>query len=384
MFPFFTSLYAVENSLTTIEKDVIRLVNQVKPSVVTVSAVFDYTLVGNDESPDESNQQSYEITFIGSGIVYKNGYIITRESVIWGGKKITVSYSDNTTMTAEIIGSDSELGLAVLKSGKTDYVPVQIDHSQRAIMGCWALIVGNSLGISPAVSLGMINCVRDDGVIQISASVPAGNAGGPVFDARGNLLGIIAARINPADENNIVGSSIMPSETILVYPIHEIQQRIDKIINMDKSHGWIGVSGEDWPGKVGGVHIVHVTPNGPAEKAGLHMSDIILSVNGREITRVTELAETIAQQTPGKDIKLAVLRHNGIHSVTVKVGSAPENFSYDTPNKLPNFAIPRKKFNESLQQNTRNNTATINKEFYILRLNNLEREIQELQKLLKK
>ncbi len=383
VFLFTVPVYSVENSLMTIEKDVIKLVDQLKPSVVTVSALFDYTLVDRKESTDGPIRRSVELTNIGSGIIYREGFIITRESVILGGKTIKVTFFDNTQTTAKMIGSDPEFGLAVLKTDQKQYNPVRIDDSQKVTMGCWALVVGNSLGISPAVSLGMINCVRDDGIIQISASVPAGNAGGPVFNAQGKLLGILAARINPTDENLVTGSSIMSSETILVYPFHKVRDRVDKIIDRKNTLGWIGVSGEDWPGKVGGVHIVHVTPNGPAEKAGLQMSDIILSVGGKEITHANELAHTIAHSSPGEKIKLAVLRHSGIHSVTVCVGSESDKSTINATFKLPDLPVYRNQFTPSSYQSRDKKITSPNKEFIMLRLNNLEKEIQELKQLLK-
>jgi serine protease DegQ len=384
-----------DSFLMKMEKDIIRLVDEVKPSVVTISATFEYILTKEEKSTlslwgGENIKEKgapIEVTNIGSGIIYDSTHVVTKLSIIQGSTSIQIGFHDGQTVEGRFIGFDPEYGLAVIEVKKAGLHPVKFSSSQKLSIGSWALIVGNSLGVSPAVSLGMVNCIRTDGIIQVTASIPAGNAGGPLFDSAGHLLGLIAAKIN-AEGDEYAGSARIFNESILVYPADELDKRILQILTQtEEANGWIGVTAENWPGRLGGVHITNVTPESPADKAGLQMGDIIMSMDGVETNHANQLARDIIHHHPGDMVHFAVLRGTGVQSISVTVGDAfkPVSTQLSSSNNLPPPLIPTFSEESPLELDGNNpQYDQLRRDFLMGKLRNMEQEIETLRSMINK
>ena len=372
--------------LNELEQDIIQLLQRVKPSVVTISATVGYRIgetkersflnLGRDET-----EQSIEITNIGSGIVLFDGYILTKTSVVENSKKILVSFHDGAEVEAEYLGHDPEWGLAVLRVDKKNLQPANIGKSETVQAGCWVMIVGNSLGISPAMSWGTVNCIRNDGIIQISANVPAGYAGGPIFNVEGDLIGVLAVHINPMPDEVTLGASFAASETVLAYPVDEVVSRVKKVIKEAGSRAWLGIAAEDWPGRPGGAHITRIVPGSPAESARLEVGDIITSINGMKLHKAADFADYIKQYQPGDTLEFAVLRGRGTQKLKVRLGNrdarrAPRRFAERPP-----------QFDSSVEGTVTidvGKSEALRKEKLLLKINELQRQLNQLRSAIEK
>lgn len=378
--------------LTELERNIIQLLQKVQPSVVTIKAKFDYKMVGNNERSllDFKNEekQPIEMTNVGSGIIYDSSFIITKTSVVEGSKSIEVIFSDSTKANGELIGSDSDWGLAVVKIKKNNGLPTQLGRSQDVRAGCWVMLVGNSLGVSPAMSWGTVNCIRNDGIVQISANVPAGNAGGPIFDTRGNLVAVLAAQYDPAPNEVQFGATFGASETILAYPVNEVINRVEKMIRQDSNgRAWIGISVNDWPGITGGAHINHIEPGSPAERTKLRVGDIVTGLNGRPLRTTAQFAQYIENKNPGDVLQLKVLRGNGNKMFKLTIGKLDPQ---PGTNSLQNRNLPIVTADPTgtyiVNMNPEGSLSKFNqadKEWIKMRINNLEKEIHQLKNMMK-
>jgi len=376
--------------LTELERNIIQLLQKVQPSVVTIKAKFDYTMVGTGEKSlldfKSEEKQPIEMTNVGSGIIYDSSFIITKTSVVQGSKSIEVIFSDSTKAKGELIGSDSDWGLAVVKINKNNGRPTQLGRSEDVRAGCWVMLVGNSLGVSPAMSWGTVNCIRNDGIVQISANVPAGNAGGPIFDTRGNLVAVLAALYDPTPNEIQFGATFGTNETILAYPVNEVVSRVERMIRQSsKGCAWIGISVNDWPGITGGAHINHIEPGSPAERAKLRVGDIVTGLNGNPLRTTAQFAQYIENKNPGDVLQLKVLRGNGNKIFKLTVGKLHPKHETNDPQNLP-LAISDPTGTYTVDVNPEGSTSELNKadkEWIKMRINNLEKEIHQLKNMVK-
>ncbi|NIA29884.1 MAG: PDZ domain-containing protein [Actinobacteria bacterium] len=378
--------------LTEFERNIIQLLQKVQPSVVTIKAKFDYNMVGTGEKSlldfKSGEKQPIEMTNVGSGIIYDSSFIITKTSVVQGSKSIEVIFSDSTKADGELIGSDSEWGLAVVKIKKNNGRPAQLGRSQDVRAGCWVMLVGNSLGVSPAMSWGTVNCIRNDGIVQISANVPAGNAGGPIFDTRGNLVAVLAALYDPTPNEMQFGASFGANETILAYPINEVINRVEKMIKQSSNgRAWIGISVNDWPGITGGAHINHIEPGSPAERAKLRVGDIVTGLNGNHLRTTAQFAKFIENKNPGDVLQLKVLRGNGNKMFMLTVGKLkPQPGANDLQNRNLPFTITDPGGTYTIDMSPEGSSSELkqaDKEWIKMRINNLEKEIHQLKNMMK-
>lgn len=147
------AVYAQNSSyLQELEKEMINLVNQVTPSIVTISAKFDYAILDNSKSSifksKEHIKRPIEITNIGSGFIIDSTLIVTKSSVVNGSQDITVVFHDSTQRHASVVGSDPEMGLSIIKMDTVVRNSLKINNHNQVKMGCWVLLMGNSMGSS--------------------------------------------------------------------------------------------------------------------------------------------------------------------------------------------------------------------------------------------
>jgi S1-C subfamily serine protease len=369
--------------LTRLEQDLRRLVERVKPSVVTVSA-RQIGLVPASESElvsfDVNPQGFYEVINIGTGILLDSTHILTHSSVVQNSDSIEITFNNDKHSPGQIVGHDPETGLTVLQVPSVSLRPAPLRLGERLVPGCTVALIGNSLGVSPAISLGIVNGVRNDGLIQVSTNVTAGNAGSPLFDSQGRLAGILAGRLSPVGDDYVLNEGLALSEAAVAFPADEIMQRARQIINHTPGErGWMGVSAEDWPGGMGWVHLNDVKPNSPAQQAGLRVGDILVNMNDRPIKGSRFLAQYIRQSKPGDKIAFGVLRGDSTFSVQVTTMGSQDAF--------PGSPLHKRVYSSAVftyGEQTPSRYVPIPQSVILQRINSLEQELNHLRSMLNK
>lgn len=284
--------------------------------------------------------QTREAQSLGSGfIISADGYVVTNNHVIaaegQGGQveSITVTMTDGTEYPAKLIGRDAASDLAVLKITASKPFPfVKFGDSRNARVGDWVIAIGNPFGLSGTVTSGIISAVyRNTGAggaydryLQTDAAINRGNSGGPMFDMRGQVIGINNAIFSPTGGSVGIGFAI-PAETAA--PIVERLKTGQAI-----ERGYLGISiqplNEDLADSLGVAHnrgefVQSVVPGQAAANAGIQSGDVIVRVDGKEVTRDQSLSFIVANVAPGKRIPVELIRNGRRMTVTAVVGRRP-------------------------------------------------------------
>ncbi len=285
---------------------------------------------------------------LGSGFVIdaEKGYIITNNHVIKGAENVRVTFTDETTVDATIIGTDEKTDIAVLQVDTKDLKLNQVPFGDSNMLrvGDWTLAIGNPFGLGGSVTAGIVSArARDinsgpyDDYIQTDASINRGNSGGPLFNMRGEVIGINTAIFSLTGGSVGIGFSI-PSA--LAQPV------INQIIKYGRTRrGWLGVRIQTVTDEIAeslglknarGALIASVNDNGPAEKSGLKAGDIILSINDQDIKEMKMLPRIVAENDVGSDAKVTYWRDGKEQETSVKIGElekAEENGLIETASK---------------------------------------------------
>jgi serine protease Do len=283
--------------------------------------------------------QTREAQSLGSGfIISADGYVVTNNHVITADgqgevESITVTTPDGTEYPAKLIGKDAASDLAVLKISRPTAFPfVKFGDSRKARVGDWVIAIGNPFGLGGTVTQGIISAVyRNTGsgsaydrYLQTDASINRGNSGGPMFDMAGNVIGINNAIFSPTGGSVGIGFAI-PAE--IAAPI------VDKLrAGQAIERGYLGVRiqplSEDLAASLGlpknrGEFLQAVEPGQAAAKAGLQAGDVVVKVDGKDVTPDQTLSFLVANTAPGKRIPVEVLRNGQRLTVQTVVGKRP-------------------------------------------------------------
>lgn len=257
----------------------------------------------------------------GSGVILsEDGYIVTNNHVISGADEISVTLNDNRTFTAELIGTDSDTDLALLKITTEEQLPfLSIGNSDELKIGEWVLAVGNPFNLTSTVTAGIVSAkarslgVYNGGIesfIQTDAAINQGNSGGALVNVRGELVGVNSVLTSPT------GSYAGYGFAIPVSIVTKVTDDLKKFGTVQRAVlGIIGgsVSGEfaekEDLGTVEGIFISRILKNGAAEKAGMKAGDVITTVNGKKVRNMAELQEILLQLVPGTDIEVETIRN---------------------------------------------------------------------------
>ncbi|PLK23398.1 protease [Porphyrobacter sp. TH134] len=284
--------------------------------------------------------QTREAQSLGSGfIISADGYVVTNNHVIAPPdtraklEAITVTLPDGTEYEADLVGADPASDLAVLKIRANKTFPfVQFGDSSAARVGDWVVAIGNPFGLGGTVTSGIISAVyRNTGqggpydrFLQTDASINRGNSGGPLFDMRGNVIGINNAIFSPSGGSVGIGFAI-PAE--IAAPIVEKLREGREI-----ERGYLGVGlapiDEDFAASLGlpkrrGELVQTVQDDSPAARAGLKPGDIVTMVNGKDVTADQSVSFLVANLQPGAKVPVEVLRDGAKVNVNVTLGKRP-------------------------------------------------------------
>jgi serine protease Do len=283
--------------------------------------------------------QTREAQSLGSGfLISADGYIVTNNHVITAEgrgevESITVTTPDGTDYPAKLVGKDAASDLAVLKiNGPKPFPFVKFGDSRHARVGDWVIAIGNPYGLGGTVTQGIISAVgRNTGTgsaydryLQTDASINRGNSGGPMFDMRGQVIGINNAIFSPTGGSVGIGFAI-PAETAA-----PIVEKLIKGVAIER--GYLGVSiqplSDDLASSLGlarrrGEFVQSVVPGQAAAKAGIQPGDVVLSVDGRDVTPDTSLSYIVANIAPGKAVRIDLIRNGQHQTVTATVSKRP-------------------------------------------------------------
>jgi len=293
------------------------------------------------------------ITGQGSGFfISADGYAVTNNHVVQNAQNVTVTTDDGKTLDAKVIGTDSRTDLALIKVEGSDFPFVKLAEGSPRI-GDWVLAVGNPFGLGGTVTAGIVSARgRDigagpyDDFIQIDAPVNKGNSGGPTFDVDGNVIGVNTAIFSPSGGSVGIAFAI-PAETVKSV----VAQLRDKGTVM---RGWIGVQIQpvtpDIAESMGlkqttGALVSEPQPDSPAVKAGIQSGDVITSVNDTPVHDARELARRIGTMAPGASVKLGLIRQGADKTVTLTLGTLPNEKQADntpkTQHEVPDSDVPK-------------------------------------------
>jgi serine protease Do len=329
------------------------LVEQLQPAVVNISTKQKVEVVaGINPFTGERVTQKQDQASGGSGfIISADGYIVTNNHVIAGGPNgnavdsVTVTLSNNKEYKAKIIGRDPISDVALIKIDATGLPFVEMESSTKSRVGDWVVAIGNPLGLGSSVTAGIISALQRnigtgtayDRFIQTDTAINPGNSGGPLFNLQGKVIGINNRLISPTGANIGVGFAIPAEEAA---PVIETLKK-----GSSPERGYLGIGVQPVNERVADSlglaknrgEVITLVQNGqPGDKGGLKENDIVLKVNGKELSPDTTLTYVVANTKPGSKIPIEILREGKAMTLNVTVGTRPpedkigrENFNPD-------------------------------------------------------
>src|SRR5213083_1883309 len=311
-------------SLEALNRERRALVSAVVPSVVAVKTTKKIAIERQNQMDpfgfffrrprgfQNPNDEALVQNSLGSGVIVTNeGHIITNSHVVDQVDEIEVQLSDGRTKKARLVGSDSQVDLAVLKIDEPGVKPLKLCDSDTVQAGDMVLAIGNPFGFEETVTEGIISSKRRpkrvDGFgdfLQTDAAINPGNSGGPLINLIGEVIGINTAIISRTGGSQGIGFAI-PSNTVKV--ALESLLKKGRIIR-----GYLGIQAQVNPQNLAsnddGVVVGDVLPGSPAADAHLQKGDVIRKFNGRDVKNFPELRSLVAQAELNKKIDLELMR----------------------------------------------------------------------------
>jgi len=286
---------------------------------------------GGNEGQEARPQK---ITSLGSGfIIDPSGLVVTNNHVIADADEITVTMQDSQVFKAELVGTDAKGDVALLRIKASKPLPsVSFGNSDQMRVGDWVLAIGNPLGLNGTVTAGIISARSRniqagpyDDFFQTDAAINKGNSGGPLFNIKGEVIGINTAIYSQSGGSIGIGFAI---------PANQAQKVVQDLQKYGKTRrAWLGVHiqsvTDDIAENLGlkdhnGALVADVTPGGPGAKAGMKGGDVILKFDGKEITEYSRLPRIVSETPINKDVEVEVLRDGKRIPIKVTVAELPD------------------------------------------------------------
>jgi serine protease Do len=328
------------------------LAERLSPAVVNISAA--QHLAADDsipEFPEGSPLERFNEIFgdapriansLGSGfIIDASGLVVTNNHVIDGADQVEVSLPDGRVFPAEVVGVDPVTDLAVLRMDVDEPMPfVAFGDSDGARVGDWVIAIGNPFGLGGTLTAGVVSARgreaggRYDDYIQTDVAINTGNSGGPLFDMRGDVVGVNTLILSPT------GASVGISLSI---PSNIVTRVVDQLVEFGETRrGWLGVSVQGVTPELAesfalatpyGAIVSRVEENGPAAAAGLRPGDLVIGFNGRRVRDSRSFPRMVAETEIGERVDIELIRRDQRMNVTALVGTLAEDAgSEDTEN----------------------------------------------------
>ncbi|MEX5380468.1 MULTISPECIES: Do family serine endopeptidase [Acinetobacter] len=351
-------LYAAVFTMATVQTqaappvDFSNLVEQVSPAVVSVNVVkkMSQEELLQQQVPEilrrffgnqviiPQQQIPQEKTGYGSAFfISKDGYLLTNHHVVEDASKVTIVLNDRRELDATVVGSDERTDVALLKVQGSSYPELRTGNVDQLRVGEPVLAIGSPFGFDYSASAGIVsakmrNMMGETSVpfIQTDVALNPGNSGGPLFNQRGEVVGV-NSRIFSGTGGYMGLSFSIPIDVAM-----DVADQLKR--NGKVTRSYLGVSLQDIDrnlaesyklSKPEGSLITQVAPNSPAARAGLRAGDVILKYNGTPISRTSELLNYLNRSVPNQSIQLEVLRDDKRRNITATVSTAPD----DTPAK---------------------------------------------------
>jgi serine protease Do len=280
---------------------------------------------GDDDGATPAPRRS---SALGSGfVISEDGFVVTNNHVIEGADEITIEFFSGEELIAEVIGTDPNTDIALLKVEADGPLPfVSFGNSDAARVGDWVIAMGNPLGQGFSVSAGIVSARNRalsgtyDDYIQTDAAINRGNSGGPLFNMDGAVIGVNTAILSPNGGSIGIGFSMAANVVTRV---------VDQLKEFGETRrGWLGVRIQDVTDDVAdamgldaatGALITDV-PEGPAREAGLETGDVILSFDGVEVEDTRGLVRQVGNSPVGATVRVTVLREGSTQTIAVVLG----------------------------------------------------------------
>lgn len=316
-------------SLSAYSDTAVYAANKALPSIVSISVNYEISYFGKTQTATGS----------GSGVIIsEDGYILTNNHVISSSDSssfyqvsdatsvIVKIYGDETEYQAQIIGSDSQTDLAVLKIDKSNLTPAEFGDSNSILIGEFVLAIGNPYGLDYSVTSGIISALNREmtvdnttyTVIQSDCAINSGNSGGALVNSKGQVIGITTLKL-AGDSIEGLSFAIPISNAMPIY-----QQLIQ---NGKISRPFVGISGIDLDeatairnGLTKGIYVDSVIENSPAKLAGIQAGDVIVKFDGQEVYTMDELTEIKNTKNVGDKVEISFYRKNKERTIILTLG----------------------------------------------------------------
>ncbi|CAM3553572.1 Do family serine endopeptidase [Halomonas lysinitropha] len=319
-----------------------QAVERAAPAVVNI---YSSRVVEREEHPlmsdpffrqffgDDLPSHQRMLSSLGSGVIVSDdGYVLTNHHVIRGADQIQVALRDGRETLAEVIGTDPESDLAVLRIDLESLPVIELTDTTRVAVGDVSLAIGNPFGVGQTVTMGIISATGRshlglnayEDFIQTDAAINPGNSGGALVNAEGALVGINTAIFSRSGGSQGIGFAI---------PANLARNILDELVTRGRViRGWMGIEAQELNQELAasfglqtpaGVIIAGVVPGGPADQAGLQPGDVLLEVDGKPVLDPRRTMSEIAAKEPGTRLPLTVVRGGERRDVTIELGERP-------------------------------------------------------------
>ncbi|AVZ86060.1 MULTISPECIES: Do family serine endopeptidase [unclassified Acinetobacter] len=330
--------------------DFSNLVEQVSPAVVSVNVVKKMTqeellqqqvpeilrrFFGNQVIIPQQQGPQEKTGYGAAFFISKDGYLVTNHHVVENASRITIILNDRRELDATLVGSDERTDVAVLKVNGANFPELKIGNVNQLKVGEPVLAIGSPFGFDYSASAGIVSAKSRNmsgetstPYIQTDAALNPGNSGGPLFNQRGEVVGV-NSRIFSGTGGYMGLSFSIPIDVAM-----DVVQQLKT--NGKVTRSYLGVMLQDIDRNLAeayklpkpeGSLINQVTPKSPAEKAGLKSGDVILKINGSSISRTSDLLNVLNRVAPSQTVQLEVLRDDKVRTISATLGTAPD----DTP-----------------------------------------------------
>jgi serine protease Do len=318
------------------DEEIVALVSKVMPSVVNIAIEAKGQRIALEQSGGDLAYATYVVEYVGAGsIVDPSGLIITNRHVVKDAYEINVTLADGVTFPAQLLGAGSGTDLAILKIDAGRPLPaIEIGNSDDVKVGQKVIAIGNPLGLASTVTAGVVSGIHRNlstlpqyEFIQTDAAINHGNSGGPLFNMKGQMIGID----NQIWSDSVGGGSIGLGFAI---PSNDAQFIFNQVLKYGHPRlGWIGVRVQTVTPKMaevlqfkepGGAIIANVADNSPAAEAGLKIGDIVVGIEGKTVNDYRTIDQTVARSV-GETIPVRIWSGGKVWVAKVSVREFPDS-----------------------------------------------------------